>query len=65
MGETPSSTPCTMEPCGVQTLASLLVDLDRVPLRDLHADDIGSTSPCQKYVVEKEGDRVISAKVFF
>ena len=54
-----------MEPCGVQTLASLLVDLDRVPLRDLHADDIGSTSPCQKYVVEKEGDRVISAKVFF
>ena len=33
----------------------------------MHADDNGAwptSSPCRKYVVEKEGDKVISAKVF-
>ena len=66
LGETPSSSLCTMKPCGVRTFASFIVDLDRVPLWNLHADDNGAwatSSPCQKYVVEKEGDKVISAKV--
>ena len=65
--ETPSSSLCTMKPCGVRTFASFIVDLDRVPLRDLHADDNGAwatSSPRRKYVVEKEGGKVISAKVF-
>ena len=67
LGETPSSGLCTRKPCGVQTCASFVVDLDRVPLRDLHADDNGSwatSSPRRKYVVEKEDDKVISAKMF-
>ena len=47
--------------------ASFVVDLDRVPLRDLHADDNVSWAtslPRRKYVVEKEDGKVISAKMF-
>ena len=31
LGETPSSSLCTMKLCGVQTFSSFIVDLDRVP----------------------------------
>ena len=34
--------------------------------RDLHADDNGfwtTSSPCRKYVVEMEGDQVLSAQM--
>ena len=53
--------------CGVRTFASFIVGLDHVPLRDLYADDSGAwaiSSLRRKYVVEKEGDKVISAKAF-
>ena len=37
-----------MKPCGVRTFASFLVDLDCVPLWDLHADDNGTWATKEK-----------------
>ena len=68
LGKTPSSKLCTRKPCGVRSFSPLnfVVDLRQVSIRDLHADDDGSwtaSSPRHKYVVEMEGDQVLSARM--
>ena len=52
---------CSNGPTGVRTFASFVIDISKVQLKDIGADDNGTRSTSRSYKVEVIGDHVIAA----
>ncbi len=64
-GQVSPSKLCVKKPCAVRTFASFVIDLEKVKLRDLAADDTGvwvTASPRHMYEVFRKHGKIVSLR---